>query len=320
MRSREFELIGSGLQSGYFEIMIYGGSLSHRTPLLILHSIEFPVPPSAEFCEKMWAHDLQIVFIRRPGYGRSSALPSILMEDTVLKSGATAMAEAAMLRKLISELGLSRAKLLAVGSSNPVAYRLVQIAREIERTVFVNPIFNQTVWDVFTPPWFRNMLKQIISSKSGLSVAIQGMKFLLRRDPIAYFKHIFQKNLGDLEYVDDNREDYIAAGQLALEISAQQLYYETHMCLAHDPLLKDPYFSGIDAAVLIGESTTDLWRSEMERETARLGLPLYYAPTGDIFCAYASPETLIAALESDHSDVEFEDDRSNSVLIHLEHT
>lgn len=293
--------------------MIYGETLSERTPLLILHSIEFPVPPSAEFCEMMWANDLQVVFIRRAGYGESSALPSPLMEDALLKNGATAIAEATMLRKLISDLDLSGAKLLAVGSANPVAYRLVQIASEIERAVFVNPIFNQTIWDVFSPVWFRNMLKQIISSKSGLSVTIQGMKVLLRRNPIAYYKHIFQKNLGDLEYVDNNRDDYIEAGRLALEISAQHLYYETHMCLAHDPLLKDQYFNGIDAAILIGAQTTDLWRAEMEGEAKRLSLPVFYAPHGDIFCAYASPDTLLQALHSDHSKFEFENSETNFV-------
>lgn len=313
MRPRTFQTVQFGVHSAQCEIMIYGETLCGRTPLLVLHSIEFPVPPSAEFCEMMWANELQVVFVRRPGYGASLGLPVSLIADAPLKNGAAAIAEAAMLRKLISDLGLSGAKLLAVGSSNPVAYRLVQIAREIESVVFVNPIFNQTIWDVFTPPWFRKMLKQIISSKSGLSVAIQGMKFLLRRDPIGYYKHIFQKNLGDLEYVDNNRDDYIEAGRLALEIGAQQLYYETHMCLAHDPLLKDQYFDGIDAAILIGEHTTDLWRAEMEGEATRLNLPVFYAPHGDIFCAYASPDTLLEALHPDPSIFEIENSETNFV-------
>ena len=320
MRPRRFQTLQFGNQSGRCEFMIYGDSLTDLTPLLVLHSIEFPVPPSAEFCETMWTQGLQVVFVRRAGYGHSSPLPSTIMKDALLKNGATAIAEAAMLRKLITELGLRRLKLLAVGSSNPVAYRLVQISREIDHVVFVNPIFNQTIWDVFSPPWFRNMLKQIISSKSGLSVAIQGMKFLLKQNPIAFYKHIFEKNLADLEYVDNNRADYIEAGRLALDISAQQLYYETHMCLSHDPLLKDRYFEGISAAVLIGEQTTDLWRAEMERETTRLGLPLIYAPQGDIFCAYASPETVLEALESDHAWRGFEDGRQHSVSTKEQHT
>ncbi|MEM7458485.1 MAG: hypothetical protein AAF331_03375 [Pseudomonadota bacterium] len=320
MKARDFQTIPIGNRTGQFEVMIYGETLTHRSPLLVLHSIEFPIPPSAEFCDLMWGQDLQVVFVRRAGYGLSSGLPPVLMQDAPLKNGATAIAEAAMLRKLISDLGLTNVKLLAVGSSNPVAFRLVQIAPEIEHSVFVNPIFNQTIWDAFSPPWFRNMVKQIVTSKSGLSVAIQGMKLLIRRDPISYYKHIFEKNLGDLEYVDNNRTDYIEGARLTLDISAQQLYYETHMCLANDPLLKDNFFEGISAAVMIGNNTTDIWRKEMARETSRLGLPLIRAPYGDIFCAYASPETLLEMFRKDRSAFVFENQSANSHRTRPTHT
>ncbi|MEM7638002.1 MAG: hypothetical protein AAF269_02975 [Pseudomonadota bacterium] len=312
MTARRFQTVSIGDQAGQFEIMIYGERVGLLPPLMVLHSIEFPVPPSAAFCEQMWANDLQVIFVRRAGYGNSSALPDILLEDAPLKNGAAVISEAAMLRRLISELNLSDLKLLAIGSANPIAYRLVQITPEIDRTVFVNPIFNQTIWEVFSPVWFRVMLRQIISSKSGLNVAIRGMKLLIRRDPISYYKHIYEKNLGDLEYVDNNRMDYMEAGRLALETSARQLHYETQICLSHDPMLKDRFFDGIDAAVMIGEQTTDLWRQEMKRETDRLGLPLFYAPQGDIFCAYVSPETLLRAFQSDQPRFAFAN-QSNSL-------
>lgn len=180
--SRSFNLVRVGEAAFEFDVMIYGGKRSHLRPLLICHSIEFPVPPSEMFCGAMQAAGLQVIFVRRAGFGRSSPLPQALVTDALIRSGATAMAEAVMMRQLMTKLGLSNAVLLAMGSSNLVAYRLVKLAPEITFTVFTNPVFNQDIFEVFTPDWFRAMLKQIVTSKSGLKVAIQGMKLLIRKD------------------------------------------------------------------------------------------------------------------------------------------
>ncbi len=296
MIPRSFQRISVGENAFEFEVMIYRDALADRQPLLVLHSIEFPAAPSATFCEFMWQHGYQVIFVRRSGYGGSSPLPKTLIQDKPIKSGATAIAEAAMLRALIARLGLSNVVILAIGSANPVVFRLAQIASEIEFSVFVNPMFNQEVWSVFTPAWFRTMLKQTITSKAGLHIATQGMKVLLRREPIEFYKHILQKNHGDLEYVDRNEADYYDAGALALNTDPSLVYYDARMCLSYDPLLKDNFFDGIDAAILIGENTADLWRTEMEKEAARLNLPMIYAPRGDIFCAYVSPEKVLETI------------------------
>ena len=68
------------------------------------------------------------------------------------------------------------------------------------------------------------------------------------------------------------------------------------MCLIEDPLLKDGYFDGVNASILIGSETTAHWRAEMEQEAHRLNLPLYRASVGDIFCAYASPQDVLSIL------------------------
>lgn len=298
MSRRTFRTILVGEQVFEFEVMIFGDQLSALRPLLIFHSIEFPVPPSEAFCDTMWDAGLQVIFVRRAGFGQSSPLPRALVTRDSIESGATAMAEAVMMRTLIAKLGLSDAVLLAMGSSNLVAYRLVLIAPEISFTVFANPIFNQDVWQVFSPLWFQKMLKQIVTSRSGLKVAVQGMKMMIRRDPVGYYKHIYQKNEEDMRYVTDNAADYCEAGALALETDPAQLYYDAIMLLGHDPMLKDGFFSNTNGTVLIGAKSAQHWRSEMQREASRLGLRVAQAPKGDLFCAYASPDALIAAIEA----------------------
>jgi len=68
------------------------------------------------------------------------------------------------------------------------------------------------------------------------------------------------------------------------------------MCLTADRLLKDRYFEGVNAAILIGGESTAHWSDEMEKEAGRLNLPLYRTAIGDICCAYAAPDDLIALI------------------------
>lgn len=296
MDRRSFQTIKVGEQAFVFDCMIYGGAAGEKQPLLIFHSIEFAMPPSEAFCQIMWEAGLQVIFARRPGYGNTSPLPGVMMTKGPVTSGATAIAEAAMLRALISTLRLENIILMAVGSSNPICYRLVHMLPELDRVLFVNPVFNQEIMQVFHPSWFREMLKQMIKSRSGLRVAEAGMKLLIKNDPIAYYRTILRKSPGDMAYVDAHARDYKHAGLLALETNAAMLYYDAIMCLTPDAILKDGYFEGVNASVLIGEETTAHWRTEMQREASRLGLPLYRASIGDIFCAYASPTDVLAIL------------------------
>lgn len=297
MTERQFQLIQTGEEAFEFEVMIYGGALTFRRPLLIFHSIEFPLPPSKAFCDAMWQNGLQVVFVRRAGFGKSSPLPRAMIVEDIVRSGATAVAEAVMMRQLISTLNLKDIVLLAMGSSNLVAYRLVKLAPEISFTIFANPVFNQDIFQVFTPLWFRTMLKQIVTSKSGLKVAIQGMKLMIRKDPVAFYNHIYHKNEHDLRYVQENAEDYREAGEYALDIDPAQLFYDAIMLLDHDPLLRDGYFSNTSGTILIGQDSSEYWRSQMKLEARRLGSPIVRGPKGDLFCAYASPETVLSMIK-----------------------
>jgi len=297
MDQRAFQTIKVGDQAFELDVMIYGGERVSKRPLLILHSIEFAMPPSEAFCEMMWSVDLQVIFVRRPGYGESSPMPAALMTKATITSGATAMAEAAMVRALIEKLTLKDITLLAVGSANPICYRLVHMTQDLSRVIFVNPVFNQDIMQVFHPDWLREMLKQVISSKGGLRVAEAGMKLLIRNDPIAYYHTILRNSSGDVDYVNSHVRDYEHAARLALETESDMLYYDAIMCLTPDALLKDGFFEGVDAAILIGADSTPYWQNEMQNEADRLGLPLYEASAGDKFCAYASPQDVLAILD-----------------------
>lgn len=299
MQERSFQLVRAGEEKFEFELMIYGGRLTDRQPLLMVHSIEFAMPPSGSFCEMMWQAGLQVIFVRRAGFGKSSRIPDSLMTKEHIQSRATAMIEAVMLRALISKLALQNIVLLAIGSSNPISFRLLHLAPEITRVIMVNPPFNQDIFPVFHPPWFRQMLMQMISSESGVQVAESGMKMMIRNDPVSFYRTVLKKSAGDTAYVEANQDDYFQAGHYALETSGRMLYCDAIMSLTEDELLKDGFFNGAEACVLIGADSVDLWKHRMWQETDRLGLPLYLAPRGDIFCAHICPETVIALIHNE---------------------
>ena len=301
MTNRSFETVLVGASAFEFEVMVYGET-GARQPLLILHSIEFAMPPSEVFCEIMWHAGYQVIFARRPGHGRTSPIPDILMTEDPMKSGATVMAEAAVISSLVKTLGLEQIVLLAVGSSNPVSYRLVHTLPSLAFTIFANPVFNQDIFEVFRPVWFQQTVKQMLVSKGGAKFASQGAKLLLKSDPIAYYKAIMQKNAGDLAYIEANKTDIVQAAALALETNAEMLYYDATSCLAHDAILKDRYFDGVNAVILIGQDTTEHWQTEMRKESERLNLPLVLAPDGDLFCAYASPTTVLEIIRESDQD------------------
>lgn len=301
MIARTFQTIKVGEQGFSFDVMIYGGAPNARQPLLILHSIEFPMPPSETVCQLLWDAGLQVVFVRRPGYGNTSPMPAAMMTEATIAAGATAMAEAAIILSLIRTLELENIILLAVGSSNPICYRLVHMIRDLEKVVFVNPAFNQDILPVFQPDWFRETLKQLIGSSGGLHFAEMGMKLMIRKNPIGFYQSILKKSPGDMAYVEANIGDYEQAASLALQVPPGRLYYDAAMCLNPDSLLKDRYFDGLNAAILIGPETTEHWRDQMKMEADRLSLPLYRTQTGDVFCAYASPDDLIALIHDEMS-------------------
>lgn len=294
---RRFDRIQLGSGGIEIETMIYRRSEAPRRPLLIVNSIEFPMAPSIEFCELMWKNGLQVVFIRRLGFGAMPELPSVLLTEENIRSGAAAATEAALLHQFIKQLNLKNVVLLGIGSGNPVCYRLSKLNQNIDISIFSNPVFNQDSWIGFRPAWFRAMLRQTVMTKNGFKVAAQGLRFYLRRNADTFHEQIFQKSKGDRAYIAENFSDTHDAIELMKQISSETFFYDLTMSMRPDPSLRDGYFEGHRAIVLSGLETTDEWLSETRREASRLAIPVQHAERGGMLVAYASPDTLLSIIK-----------------------
>lgn len=293
---RSFQRIKPGCSAIELEVMCYGKQNTDLRPLLILNSIEFAMPPSIEFCERMIEHGFRVVFIRRLGFGGTPPLPQTLLCETNIKNGAAVIAETSVVLNAISHLQLKNIILLGVGSANPVCYRLCQMHPEIKLSVFTNAVFNQNDWEGFRPIWFRSILRQVVLTKGGFKMAAKGLKFYIKRNPISFFDQLLTKSAADLKYRRDNEDDFISASQLMLNVEPETFFYDLSMSLWQDPFLKKDLFSNVPAVVLSGIETTTTWLARSRAEAKRLALPFETAPTGGMFTAYVAPDMLASVI------------------------
>lgn len=287
--TRRFDRYSIEGLSSTLEAMVYGEHLGAKSPIFVLNSHEFFMPPSEAFCNIAWEAGYQVIFVRRPGIVGSTPLPAVLTRAGSLRSGAAVTAEAAILTKFVNQHASDGAVVLSIGGSNPVAYRLSHFCKSVALFVFANPAFNQNVWGSFSPDWFRRILEQVIASKSGVHVSSLGIKHFLRRDPLAFYRQVLSQSDGDLDYLKDNEQDFIQAGQLAQTATTTQLHYELSINLQLDPLLKPDVFAGRPILVVSGEQAADSWLEGLQQECRRLRTRLELLPKGFIFGPYHDP-------------------------------
>lgn len=295
--ARLFESIKMKSGSIGLEAMIFGQPGTALRPLIIMHSVEFPVPPSIDFCKAMARLGYRIVFLRRPGFGDSVAMPKLLYSDHLIETGATAAAEAALVVGIIERLELNDAVSLAISSAAPLGYRLAAMTPRISLTILSNPRLNRADWDTSRPAWFRDMLDQIINHRSGIRIAEKGMKLLIRRDTLSFYRQFLKNSDSDLAYLADNQSDFLLAKDLLLEVSSDVIYADTKASVSIDRFLLDNCFSSLSVVALAGSQSTESWRAGLQKEAVRTGAIFQEAPYGDLFCAYSSPSFLASMIE-----------------------
>lgn len=280
------------------DVMIYRGHLTSLQPLVIVNSLEMPMPPSQAFCDQMWARGYQVIFIRRPGFGGTPGLPMALLTPKEVKNGAAAITEAALLMRLLETLGLTNIVLLGLGTANSVCVRLSKLCAEVQLSILANPLFHQAVWDIVRPRWMQSMMRQTMTSTAGLKITVAGLKSTLNHSPLWFFRQFGQKSAGDLEYVMENEADFLAASRLMQEISHHTVYYDVQMALVQDAKVEASFFRDVNAVFLCGEETTAVWKQQIEQQATKFDIPLVFAPSGDLFVPYKSPEFVLDILKS----------------------
>ena len=133
-------------------------------------------------------------------------------------------------------------------------------------------------------------------SRGGLKIAVRGLKALLRRDTHWFYRQFAQKSVGDQTYAKRNKADIEKAGLLLQRMSPKTFFYDLQTALIEETEWDPEITSQVNAVVLAGEETTQHFKYEIKREAERLGMPIVFAPAGDLFVPYASPETLLEIL------------------------
>ena len=292
-RFQAIQLIGTSIE---LEVMIHQQELSNRTPLVIICSIDFPIPPSVQFCQTMWNAGYQVVFCRRPGFGYLPGLPEALLSKRQVKNRSAIASESALFSLLIKTLNLKNLVLLGLGTSNPICYRVSQLNEEVAFCIYANPLFHPAIWDVIKPPWLKQMIRQTLMSRSGLQIAVNGLKAVLRRDPIWFYRQFAQKSRGDQAYVEQHENDFRTAGFFLQNMSANTFYYDLQNALIEDTKWDPDITRTSKAVILSGLETTEKWKQSSRGEADRLGLPIIFVESGDLFVPYIAQDVLLEIL------------------------
>jgi pimeloyl-ACP methyl ester carboxylesterase len=295
-RTLILETVGLGRVA--LSVMQYGADQKGRRPLLILGSVNFPVPPSSGFCKSMWEAGFQVFFVQRPGFGMAPSLPRVLLQSKMVANGAAAATEATLIRQFIAHRGLTDIVLMGMRFSAPISYRLAIMTPQINFTILSGPFLNRNVWEEVRPAWLRPMLKQMLESRTGLKMAARGMGFKLRSDPIAMYRKILQQDAGDFEYLAQNESDFRAAAHFIREMHPKTFAYDLKMSFMSDRFLKTGFFENVNAAAIFGGEISPGLRSNIIEEGNRLSLPIEFVPRGTEFAPYCSVDQLIDMLHT----------------------
>ena len=296
--SRAFIKLRPATRAIELEVMDYAPTHKDLQPLLILSPIDFPFPPSVEFCEFMKQIGYRVVYIRRLGFGGTPGLPGVLLTAPNIKAGAATMAEVTVIMRVIDAMKLENIVLLGISSANSICYRLCQACSKIQFTVFSHPIFNQDTFDAISPTWLQPLARQIFLTKRGFKLAAQGLRFKIKRNPLGFFDQFYSKSPSDLKYRRDHEEDFVAAAKCVEKVSEETFFYEVFQTMREDSFLQDGLFRNVPCVAIFGSETTEEWLSAGKSEADRLGVPYEIFSPGGILTAYTSPNQIVKAIKA----------------------
>ena len=140
------------------------------------------------------------------------------------------------------------------------------------------------------------MIRQTLASRSGLKIAVKGLRAVLRRDPLWFYRQFAQKSAGDVRYVENNPEDFRESAIMLKQLDERMFYYDLQTALIEDARWKPALTRDLNAVILSGEETTPAWKKTIIEEAKRLALPIVFADEGDLFVPYVSPDVLLKVL------------------------
>jgi len=255
-------------------------------PLVVLNSVEYPGWAPPRFSRLAAERGFRTIVVLRPGFGRSATLPDPLKQARLVEA-------------FLEDTGIEGAVLVAMGTANPVAFRLAGVCPHVRLTAFVNCAFNYDHTADFRPEWFARALEQALQSPAGARLSLMGLKSSWGIFGKTWVhENILQKSPGDVAFLRENPALVDGAiVDLIARLDVQTFMMEVSASMKEEAMLQDACFDGVPAIVVTGRETTSLWQRGVEAEAARLGLPLAYLPSGDALCIYQSPVEFFDLLE-----------------------
>ncbi|MEZ6000940.1 alpha/beta fold hydrolase [Hyphomonas sp.] len=256
-------------------------------PLIVLQSLEMCSWPTEIFCRTANSAGFRVISIRRPGFGANSPLTDL-------------DAQASLIRNFIGEMGLEDVVLVGLGCSNPICERVTLSGdSRVTFSVFSNCAFNYDQMGEFQPEWIAKALEQALTSPAGGRLSLMALKSSWGVFGQTWvFENLWRKSLGDIAFLRNNSELMSEAiSMLQARLDVPTFMFELANALIDDPILSDGCFRDVPAITVSGTETTSSWKTGVEHEAERLGLPpVAYLSSGDMSVIYQSADEFFSVL------------------------
>lgn len=166
-----------------------------------------------QFCLDAKDHGYQVILIRRPGFGRSSACQAYTDQKQIVTEA-------------LNELELEDIHLHATGSAGYLGWQLLKDNDRIERATFCNYAFGPVTNFEFqrVSENVRLTVRQAVTSELGCKMLLIGMRTLLnsgkKRD---YIEKFFEKSAADLAFLKYHEAELWESFDTITKLSAKTL-------------------------------------------------------------------------------------------------
>ena len=237
----------------------YGSSSGH--PVIVLHSTEYGYMPSQRMIEAARARHLNLIFPVRPGFGDTTAAPS-------LQEASDLMTE------FIRVLRLEDVTLVGLSMAAPLALMIQDRNARIGQTLLVNYGLNvQDKLKNIQPNWIRGLLRMALNSAASFTFGVTTLNSMIRTfGGKRFYRMLYRSQSSDLAYVERHSDAFSAMADYIAKSDRINARLDIQSAFLPNPDLDDLLARAGSVVVLNGAQQHGIGPEESKADAERLGL------------------------------------------------
>lgn len=263
----------------------YGSSSGH--PVVVLHSVEYGFMPSQRMIEAARARHLNLIFPIRPGFGDTTATPTL--------QGA-----ADLLAEFIRVLHLEDVTLIGLSTSAPLALMVQDKNARIGQTLLVN--YGLNVSDKLKgiqPNWIRGLLRMALNSAASFTFGVRSLSSMIRTfGGKRFYRMLYRNQSSDLAYVEDNLDAFTLMADYIARSDRTNSRLDIQSAFLPNPEMEELLTDASSVLVINGADQHGVGPEESKADAERMGVAFRQVDHSGRNWMFQHPEALFAEMLS----------------------